>query len=333
MERRFVKALAEGDRVDGNYALRTREMRATRAGEAYLTLELADRTGRIGAVLFRPVREAASLPAGCVVRVRGVVTSYRGLTRVSVEEMKAASTYDPADLLPAGTRDDGELLAELRKLVGAVKAPPLKALLRTVFGDKAFMARFKTCPGSQSHHHAYLGGLLEHTVAVATLCRSLGDLYPHANADLLLSAALLHDIGKVDELEYTVAIEYTDEGRMIGHVLLGERRVRAAIERLGNDFPAELATRLAHVMLSHHGELEWGSPKRPCTLEALVLHHADNLDAKTAGFIAAAAGAGLVEEPWTDAMNLFRRPLWAPSAVEDDRMVEPVEDAAFARSA
>lgn len=334
MERRFIEMFEAGDRVDADFALRGKEMRAARTGEAYLTLELADRTGSIGGVMFRPGSEALAVPAGAVVRVRGMVTTFRGVLRVSAERLHAVTEYEPAEILPSGTRDTEELLAELRRLVASVTAPPLKAILHAVFGDREFMHRFKVCPAAQAYHHAYLGGLLEHTVSVASLCAALSDLYPHADRELLLASALLHDIGKVDELEFGTDIRYTDEGRMIGHLLLGERRVRGAVESLGERVPADLAMRLSHVLLSHHGELEWGSPKRPCTLEALMLHHADNLDAKTAGFIAASAGAGLVEESWTDSGNLFRRPLWAPRAAEDDRRpaLSP-EDGQYARSA
>jgi len=276
---------------------------------------------------------AAEVPVGAVVHIRGTVTAYRGVLRISAEEMLSVRQYDSADLLPSGTRDTDELVAELRALVKAVGDRALSAVVRRVFSEAGFMKRFKSCPASQSYHHAYMGGLLEHTVGVATLCRALCDLYPHADADLLLAGALLHDIGKVDELQCTTGIEYTDDGRMIGHVVLGERRVRAAVEFLGDVVPHETATRLSHVLLAHHGELEWGSPKRPCTLEALMLHHADNLDAKTAGFIAAAASAARVDEPWTDAGNLFRRPLWAPRAAEDDRWNMPMEDGQYALTA
>lgn len=283
--------------------------------------------------MFRPRGSAAEVPVGAVVRVVGVVTAYRGVLRITAEEMRSSRQYDPSELLPSGTRDSEELIGELRALVKAVGDRALSAVVRRVFSEAGFMKRFTSCPASQSYHHAYIGGLLEHTVGVATLCRSLCDLYPHADADLLLAGALLHDIGKVDELQYTTGIEYTDDGRMIGHVVLGERRVRAAIDALGNAVPHETATRLSHVLLAHHGELEWGSPKRPCTLEALMLHHADNLDAKTAGFIAAAASAARVDEPWTDAGNLFRRPLWAPRAAEDDRRTMPTEDGEYALTA
>ncbi len=333
MGRQFIAALTDGDRVDSVFALKGKETRIARTGDPYLALEFADRTGRIGGIMFRPQGGAAEVPVGSVVRVSGTVTAYRGLLRISAERMRPVRQYDPSDLLPSGTRDSGELVAELRALVKAVGDPALSAVVRRVFSETGFMKRFTAWPASQSYHHAYIGGLLEHTVGVATLCRALCDLYPHADVDLLLAGALLHDIGKVDELQCTTGIEYTDEGRMIGHVMLGERRVRVAIDVLGDAVPHEVATRLSHVLLAHHGELEWGSPKRPCTLEALMLHHADNLDAKTAGFIAAAAAAGRVDEPWTDADNLFRRPLWAPRAAEDDRRSIPFEEGQYALTA
>lgn len=333
MERRFITSLKEGDTVDAVFALRAKEMRAARTGEAYLAVELCDRTGTIGAIMFRPGREAAVLPVGGAVHVRGTVTSFRGVLRVAIDRVRPAKDFDPGELMPSGTRDPKELLAELRRVVASVKTAPLKAVLLKVFGDAELMREFKLCPASQDRHHAYLGGLLEHTVGVAALCRQLADTYPHADRDLLVSAALLHDIGKVDELDYGTGIGYTDDGRLIGHVMLGERRVRAAIEALGEAVPQEVARSLSHVMLSHHGELEWGSPKRPSTLEALMLHHADNLDAKISGFIAATVSAGLLEEPWTDAGNLFRRPLWAPRAVEDDRPRAYSDDDQYARTA
>lgn len=333
MKRQQTVGLMTGERVDSIFAIRAKEVRAARTGEAYLTFEFTDRSGRIGGIMFKPDRDAEALPIGTVVRVRGTVTSYRGISRISVETVRPAESYDARDVLPTGPRDEAEMLAELRSVVRAVKDRGLAAVLRAVFGDAAFMESFKLTPASQSHHHAYLGGLLEHTVAVARLCRGLAGLYPHLDIDLLLTGALLHDIGKVDELTFETGIEYTDQGRMLGHVVLGERRVRVAVERVGELVPLELAARLSHVLLAHHGELEWGSPKRPCTLEALVLHHADNLDAKAAGFIEATASAGFVEESWTDAGNLFRRPLYAPRAADDDRWAPVHEDDGYARSA
>ena len=163
--------------------------------------------------------------------MRGTVTSFRGSKRVSVESLSAASTWDPEDLLAAGPRATDELVAEFKSIVQSVSDPELRRILRAVFGDREFFERFVRCPGAQTHHHAYLGGLLEHTVAVAGLCRSLGEQYPHVERDLLVTAALLHDIGKVDELSFDVAIGYTDVGRLLGHVVLGMNRLHDAVSR------------------------------------------------------------------------------------------------------
>lgn len=326
MKEQYVNGLKEGARVDSVFAVRSKEVRSARTGEAYLSLELADRTGRIGAVMFRPGTDECGVPVGAVVRARGTVTSWRGVRRVSLDSLRPSKDYSHDDLLPSARRDRRELLGSLRGLVASVREPSMKAVLKAVFGDKAFMARFLACPAAQSHHHTCVGGLLEHTVSVASLCRDLAASYDLTDADLLVTAALLHDVGKVDELSFDTSIEYTDAGRLIGHVVLGERRIRESVARAGIAVPDDAMTRLSHTVLSHHGELEWGAPKRPCTIEALVLHHADNLDAKVTGFMEAASGAALAESSWTDAFNLFRRPLHAPRALEDDRELPPAED-------
>jgi 3'-5' exoribonuclease len=329
MKRNYVNELAEGAKVDSPFALRSKEMRAARTGEAYLSLELADRTGQIPAVCFRPSQDASAIPVGSVVHARGTVTTFRGVKRVSIDSLRPAQRYDAEDLIATVARPREELIAELKAIVAGVGDPELRRVLRSVFGDRAFLERFSECPGSQSYHHAYLGGLLEHTVAVATLCRTLSSQYDQVDRDLLVCAALLHDIGKCEELTFDTAIEFTDEGRLVGHVVLGMRKLRESLARTHARVSSERLMLLEHAILSHHGELEWGSPKRPSTMEALLLHHADNLDAKAAGFSALLSGASRVDEAWTDAGNLFRRPLWAPRAAEDDRPLAAVEDAPF----
>jgi len=321
---RYIRELTEGSRVEASFLLRSKEVRAARTGEAFLSVELADRTGSISGVYFRPSREATEVPAGSVVSVSGIVTTFRGVRRFSIERMRPAESWDPADLIAWSARSQSEMAEEFASLVRSVSEPRLRALLRMLFGDKELFARFERCPGAQTHHHAYLGGLIEHTLAVAANCARVATTYQGVDRDLLVAAALLHDIGKIDELAWKTAIEYTDEGRLLGHVVLGVRRIHevAIRAKLGED----LRQRLEHAVLSHHGELEWGSPKRPSTIEALLLHHVDNLDAKAAGFTQALAGATMAEESWTDSGNLFRRPLYAPRPVEDDRPGRAEED-------
>jgi len=333
MKSQYAAELAEGVRVDSAFVIRAKEMRMARTGDAYLALELADRSGRIAGVWFRPAADSIPIPAGSVVTVRGTVTRFRGTKRVSVESLRAAEKWDAEDFIAAGTRDESELVESFRQLVASVTDAGLASVLRAVFGDREFLSRFRKCPGSQSYHHAHVGGLLEHTVAVAQLSATLGSVYDQVDSDLLVTAALLHDIGKVDELEFGTSIEYTHEGRLLGHVVLGVRRVQEAIRRKGVRVSDDVRVRLEHAILSHHGELEWGSPKRPATIEALLLHHADNLDAKADGFCSATAGAAMAEEVWTDSSNLFRRPLYAPRAAEDDRDFTPLdEDAQYLRA-
>lgn len=319
MKQQYTTGLAEGERVETTFVVRSKEMRSTRSGEAYLALELADRTGVMPAVWFRPDSAGVSVPAGTVVRVAGRVTTFRGVKRVSIDALAPAATYDPEDMLAAGPGDRHAVVDQFRSLAGTVKDVELRRVLRAVFGDEALFARFISCPASQLRHHAYLGGLIAHSLAVARICESLAAIYEEVDRDLLITAALMHDIGKIDELSWETGITFTDEGRLIGHVVLGERIMHRAVSRLRSPVRAALLARLSHAMLSHHGELEWGSPKRPATLEALLLHHADNLDAKATGFTELIAGACALDERWTDAQNLFRRPLYAPSLAEDER--------------
>ncbi|MDZ4166136.1 MAG: HD domain-containing protein [Coriobacteriia bacterium] len=333
MERRYALTLHPGERVAATFALMSKEIRAARTGEAYLSLELADRSGRIPGIMFRPTREAEAVPVGLVVQVRGVVTAFRGVVRVTVESLRAAEEYDPRDIVPTGVRDTSELLTELRGLVRIVADASLGALLREVFGDVVLMTRFKESPACPGGHHAYLGGLLEHTVGVASVCRQIAALHPQIDADLLLTGALLHDIGAVDAVAYATGIDHTDEGRLLGHAVLGERRVHGAIGRLVGGFPAEQALHLAHMVLTHHGQAATPFTGSPATLESLTLHHADTLDSETAGFIDVATRASMVGETWTDGENAFGRRLRTPGVGYAFVQTAPSEVPGLARSA
>lgn len=312
MKDQYIRDLRDGASADSLFSLRSRDIRSARTGDAYLSLELSDCTGAIPAVMFRPSTADEALPVGSVVRVRGTVTTYRGVRRVSIDSLSPVESFEPRDFLPAGVRDREEMLSELRALVKRVREPRLRAVVRAVFGAPGFIDRFVACPGGTGRHHAYIGGLLEHTLAVATLCESLATAYDRVDRDLLMAAALLHDVGKTEELSFETGFEYTDAGRLVGHVVLGERIVSRAIDGLSRPLSDDVALRLRHAVLAHHGEREWGAPCQPCSLEALLLHHADNLDAQAAAFLEAVSGAAILEQRWSDRSSGFGRPLLVP---------------------
>lgn len=329
----FVAELSEGQTVDSVFALRFKEMRLARSGEPYLALELGDRSGRIRGVLFSPGTEEMAIPAGGVVRVSGRVSSFGGRRRITVRRMSPAEEYDPADFVPSSSRRKDELVFRFNRLRESVRHPGLASLLSEVFGNERLWRDFTECPGAAQHHHAYLGGLLEHTVNVGHLCVTLAALYPRVDRDLLVASALLHDVGKVEELDWSTDITYTSQGRMLGHVVLGERTISRALDRVGEALDEEAGARLLHVIVSHHGELEWGAPKPPCVLEALLLHHADNLDAKAEGFIEAVSGAGAAGEGWSAVTNLFRRPLYVPRPIHREMADRDPDEECCTRSA
>lgn len=314
MKEQYVRDLSEGARVDSLFALRSRDIRSARTGQPYLSLEVADCSGAIPAVMFRPTSADEALPVGSIVRVRGAVSTYRGVRRVSIDALQPVEEFDPRDLLPAGRRDREEMLAELRAAVKRVRDVRLRAVLRAVFGAAGFIDRFASCPAGSGRHHAYVGGLLEHTLAVASLCEAFAVAYPRADHDLLLAAALLHDVGKTEELSFDSSFDYTDAGRLVGHVVLGERIVTRAIDRLPRSLDRDVALRLVHAVLAHHGERAWGAASEPCSLEALLLHHADNLDAQASAFLEAVSGAAVLEQRWSGRDSAFGRALLVPVA-------------------
>jgi 3'-5' exoribonuclease len=312
MKAQYVDELCEGVRVDSLFCIGRKEMRVTKTGDTYLSLELTDRSGRIPGVWFDPGSRSHAVLAGTVARVRGMMTSYRGTRRVRIEQLDPVERFDAEDMLAAGVQDRTALVAEMKALAARVRNPHLRSMLRSVFGDEVFFARFSECPGSRSEHHAYLGGLLEHSVAVASICAELATRYPLADADLLLTAALLHDIGMVDALMWRTTIECTDEGRLIGHSILGERRVLAAVVRMKSQPPPGMITRLCHTVLVHHANREANTQNSALSLESLLLRSADELDVQTTLFVQSVSGAAAAHERWSDAPNAFDCHLHVP---------------------
>ena len=309
----FVADLIEGEPVTSFFLVKQVQVRQRRSGEPYLSLVLGDRTGDVAAVMWEGVEEAnKELAEGDIVKVQGLLGTYQRERQLSITRLRKAAPEEIAleDYLPRSPQDLAVLLARLRETVDSVKEPHLRQLLDDRLTDEAFMAAFTAAPAAKNIHHAVLGGLLEHTVSVVGLCRLLADYYPAVDRDLLLTAAMLHDAGKVRELTWDRVFDYSNAGRLLGHITLGTLLVEERIRAIPG-FPEELAQRLLHCILSHHGELEWGSPKRPKTLEALVLHYAEDLDGKVNSFLSFAQSHPDPQHPgWTQFNKALDRYLY-----------------------
>lgn len=287
MTKAFIADLLDGQPVTSYFLAKQIQVRQRRTGEPYLSLVLADRSGEVPAVMWEGVDESVrSLSDGDIVKVQGVLGAYHGEPQLTVTRARKANPEEvsPDDYLPRSDSDPAVMLAALDQAVEGIGEPHLRQLLREFLADPTTRAAVAAAPAAKAIHHAVLGGLLEHTVSVVGLCRLLADYYPSVNRDLLVTAAILHDVGKIKELTWDRVFDYTDPGRLLGHITLGALMVEERIRAIP-DFPAVLATSLLHCILSHHGELEWGSPKRPKTLEAIVLHYAENLDGKVNSFL------------------------------------------------
>lgn len=325
-ERLAAAAITAGTVVCETYLVKHKEIRTTKSGKPFMKLRVGDRTGTIDCVVWESAESLArGFDVGDLVEIQARASEYRGNIQLEASDVRRSSTdrVDARTFLPATYRDVVELQGFLQFHVDSVYDAHYGALLGSVFGDRDFMERFTDAPAAKTFHHAYLGGLLEHTVAVADLCDHVSQQYGRINRDLLITSALLHDVGKVQELTFERTIDYSEEGRFLGHVILGVTLVSDKASRIPS-FPEEKLRLLLHAIVSHHGELEWGSPKRPKTIEALILHHVDNLDAKVKGFLEIVEGSRDAE--WTDLRNLFRRPLHVPKANHQEPGFLPPEE-------
>ncbi len=287
-KKKFVADIREGEAVDDLFLVKELGRAETKAGKPYLILTVADRSGELPGRMWEGADEAvaAGCGVGAVVLLRGQAQSYRGVSQLRVDSLQlvAPSVNDPgvdaACFLPAAAGDLDLMLGELLDLVRSVADPFCKKLLQKIFRSGDWLERFRVAPAAKNMHHAYLGGLLEHTLAVARLADRLAASYPGLDRSLLIAGALLHDIGKVEEFRYdSYPFDYTDRGRLVGHLVIGAERVAEAAAKI-SDFPADLAWRLQHLILSHHGRHDFGSPTLPMISEAFVLSAIDDLDAK-----------------------------------------------------
>jgi 3'-5' exoribonuclease len=291
MTRRFVQQMADGDTVEGAYLVTDKQLRANRNGNLYLQLELRDRTGSISARMWNAGEPLfRSFESGDFVNLKGKVQLFQGALQMIVSHLERAEPekLDLTDFLPHTEHDISELWQRLRGVLMRLSNPHLRALVECFLIDSEFERAFCRAPAGVRNHHAYVGGLLEHVVTLLDAAEQLLPLYPGLDRDVLLMGIFLHDIGKVRELSYQRSFAYTDEGQLIGHLVIGVEILNEKVTRVsdltGEPFPRELLLRLKHMILSHHGSHEFGSPKLPMTPEAIALHHLDNFDAKVHSF-------------------------------------------------
>jgi 3'-5' exoribonuclease len=282
-KQQFIKELQEGDRTSDLFLVKSSRLAETRAGKSYIQLTLMDKSGEIsGPVWDRAEELFPHCSPGSFLRIQAVVQSYREQLQVKIDAMQPVSLedIDLADFVPGCPKDRVDLAKRMQKLVASVANPFLRKLLNRFLKKEPMWQRFQDSPAAKGIHHAYLGGLLEHSLSVAELADTLSGHYPGVDRSLLISGALLHDLGKVEELQMDLAlIEYTPRGRLKGHLVIGSEMVAAEAGRI-KDFPAELLEQLQHLILSHHGRHEFGSPTVPMTIEAFLLSFLDDLDAK-----------------------------------------------------
>lgn len=279
---RYIESLRDGERVNDIYLCKYKQTALTKAGKPYENVILQDKTGTLDAKIWDPGSLGIDeFEAMDYVAVTGDVLSFQGNLQLSIKRARKASEgeYEPKDYLPITDKDVDEMLRELMGYLDSVKNPYLNRLLHSFFDEEGFQKAFCFHSAAKSVHHGFVGGLLEHTLSVTRNCDFFAKNYPFLNRDLLISAAIFHDVGKLKELSTFPENDYTDAGQLLGHIMIGAEWVGEKIKQI-EGFPPVLENELKHCILAHHGELEFGSPKKPALIEALALSFADNLDAK-----------------------------------------------------
>jgi 3'-5' exoribonuclease len=300
MKTAFVSDLGSEQTITTFFLVHEKEIRNTREGKPYLRLELGDRSGTIEARMWDQFETVArDVSRDDFVKVHARVEIYRNKPQLSLQQLRLAKPEEVelADFLPHTTADVEKLYAQLLEFAGSIGNPWLKKLVNAIIMEPTIAARYKRAPAAKVMHHAYLGGLIEHVVGLCGLAKQVSAHYPELDVDLLLTAAILHDVGKLDELCYDRAIAYTTEGQLLGHIVMEFETVSKAIDGI-QGFPPALKTVVQHILISHHGQYEFGSPKLPMIREAMVFHYLDDLDSKLAA-VRAALATESGEDEWS----------------------------------
>ncbi len=301
MKSAFVSDLRPNQDVTSSFLVQSKDVRLKKSGEPYLSLSLADNTGEIDAKMWDNVGDVMeTFERDDFVKVKGRVQVYQNRPQFTIHRMVRIGDEDIdfADFFPASERDPDEMFAELRATINGIGNEHIRALLDALMDDPEIGPRFKRAPAAKTVHHAYLGGLLEHVLSLCQLCKMTAAHYPIVDLDLLLAGAVLHDIGKIEELSYRRSFGYTDDGQLLGHIIIGLRMIEEKLRGLP-DFPPKLRTLIEHIVISHHGQLEFGSPKIPVFPEALLFHFLDNLDSKMENMRVVIDKDAQIEGSWT----------------------------------
>jgi len=317
MPRVFVNQLADGSPVDEVFLLADRQLRANRHAESYLLAQLRDKTGQVSGLLWNVSESSVQqLQVGDYVKVKGKVQLFQGNLQLIMNRIEKvpAEGLAVADFQQETSVNSERLLTRVKEILLSINDAPLRTLMSCFLDDDEFMALLAKAPAGIRLHHAYAGGLLEHIVNLLETITRIADLYPKVDSRLLLAGAFLHDIGKVRELEFDAVFGYSDEGQLIGHLVQGvemvNERIPEAERRLGCEFPKETLLRVKHMLLSHHGAYEFGSPKLPMTPEAIALHHLDNLDAKVNEYTTLISSDPNSQSAWTPYQATMQRKIY-----------------------
>ncbi len=331
MKKFFIKDIREKDPVSGHFLVTKKESGVSKSGKPYLVLKLMDSTGELEARVWEGAAELTKrFEKNDVADVRGFAVAYQGNVQINITAIKAVpeGEYDLSDFLPSSGKDPQVMISLVDAVIAGIGDIHIKGLLEAIFTDAEIRGRFMIAPAAKAMHHPYLGGLIEHVLSICGLVEKVSSHYGAGiNKDLLYAGSLLHDVGKIYELSYKRSFEYTDEGRLLGHITMGVELIDEKLRSL-KDFPRELAVRLKHMILSHHGLLEYGSPKRPKIMEAIILYYLDDMDAKV-NAVQTLMDDESNAEPWTPYQRMFERYIYKGPAIEAGaEREEPAQSAA-----
>jgi len=322
----YINEMKENDQVDSLFLVKEKSTGLTKSGNVYLKLKLVDRTGEMeGRIWTSAESYLKSFDKDDFVHSIGKVVSFQDhlqLNITSIEKVGEESIL-LSDFLPVTEKNIDEMFRLLMEISQQVKNPHLQRLLKLFWEDDSFVEKFKMAPASKWLHHNYLGGLLEHTLSLTQLVLKNVTHYENLDLDILITSSVLHDLGKIDELSYHRSLDYSDEGRLLGHIILGIERLEEKIHQLP-DFPKDLSILLKHLILSHHGQYAWGSPKKPMTLEAIMLHFLDDMDAKINGiqqFLKTQVQEG---SKWSSYHRMFEQSFYLQKSAEEIELLDTI---------